>query len=221
MSCWRTASPICPDLGFRHAQFMLATAEGKLAEIIRKRIVPIVFPALARFEFFRGFLFRTVSQVTINYRDCALSEGRAGDVHGGDRLPWVMVERLDTQSGHGLDSMACLSMSFDGSRNTTRPVLHGMRSISSDRTATLRLPTSPGWRIPCNAILRNAECKSSRLTVRDRIWLDEAESRIEVGARATCCTRLGLSRSRSKSSRWSGDQLGPQLSSKMRPAMTV
>jgi 2-polyprenyl-6-methoxyphenol hydroxylase-like FAD-dependent oxidoreductase len=75
--------------------FMLATAEGKLAEIIRTRIVPIVFPALASFEFFREFLFRTVSQVTINYRNCALNEGRAGDVQGGDRLPWVMVERLD------------------------------------------------------------------------------------------------------------------------------
>jgi 2-polyprenyl-6-methoxyphenol hydroxylase-like FAD-dependent oxidoreductase len=75
--------------------FMLATAEGKVAEIIRTRIVPIVFPALARFGFFREFLFRTVSQVTINYRNCALNEGRAGDVHGGDRLPWVMVEGVD------------------------------------------------------------------------------------------------------------------------------
>src|SRR5262245_32440522 len=75
--------------------FMLATAEGRLAEIIRTRVVPIVFPALASFEFFREFLFRTVSQVTISYRNCALSEGRAGDVHGGDRLPWVMVDGLD------------------------------------------------------------------------------------------------------------------------------
>jgi 2-polyprenyl-6-methoxyphenol hydroxylase-like FAD-dependent oxidoreductase len=75
--------------------FMLATAEGKLAEIIRTRIAPIIFPALASFEFFREFLFRTVSQVTINYRSCALNEGRAGDVCGGDRLPWVMFEGLD------------------------------------------------------------------------------------------------------------------------------
>jgi DNA-binding LacI/PurR family transcriptional regulator len=49
-------------------------------EIIRTRIVPIVFPALARFEFFREFLFRTVSQVTINYRNCALNEALAA--HG-------------------------------------------------------------------------------------------------------------------------------------------
>src|SRR5215469_8191448 len=75
--------------------FTLATAEGKIADIIRTRLVPILFPALAKFDIFREFVFRTVSQVTINYRHCALSEGRAGDVHGGDRLPWVVVGDSD------------------------------------------------------------------------------------------------------------------------------
>jgi 2-polyprenyl-6-methoxyphenol hydroxylase-like FAD-dependent oxidoreductase len=75
--------------------FMLATAEGRLAEIVRTRIVPVVFPAVTRFGLVREFLFRTVSQVMINYRNCALSEGRAGDVRGGDRLPWVTVDGLD------------------------------------------------------------------------------------------------------------------------------
>jgi 2-polyprenyl-6-methoxyphenol hydroxylase-like FAD-dependent oxidoreductase len=75
--------------------FILATAEGKIADIIRTRIVPTVLPALAKFDVFREFLFRTVSQVTINYRHCALSEGQAGDVYGGDRLPWVAVDDLD------------------------------------------------------------------------------------------------------------------------------
>jgi hypothetical protein len=84
--------------------FMLATAQGRLAEIIRTRVVPVVFPALARFQLFREFLFRTVSQVMINYRDCALSEGRAGDVHGGDRLPWVRVDGLDNYDS--LNAMA-------------------------------------------------------------------------------------------------------------------
>jgi hypothetical protein len=75
--------------------FMLATAEGRLAEIIRTRVVPIVFPAVTRLGFVREFLFRTVSQVMINYRNRALSAGRAGDVRGGDRLPWVRVDGLD------------------------------------------------------------------------------------------------------------------------------
>jgi hypothetical protein len=37
----------------------------------------------------RRRLFRTVSQIEIEYRDSAFSEGHAGHVHGGDRLPWV------------------------------------------------------------------------------------------------------------------------------------
>ena len=75
--------------------FTLATAEGKLASIIRTRIVPVVFPALANFEAFRRFMFRTVSQVTISYRQSYLSEGEAGKIHGGDRLPWVVTEGVD------------------------------------------------------------------------------------------------------------------------------
>jgi len=75
--------------------FTVATAEGKLAGIIRTRIMPTVLPALARFEVFREFLFRTVSQITINYRHCTLNAGQAGRVHGGDRLPWVAVDDAD------------------------------------------------------------------------------------------------------------------------------
>jgi 2-polyprenyl-6-methoxyphenol hydroxylase-like FAD-dependent oxidoreductase len=75
--------------------FTLATAEGKIADVVRTRIVPTVLPALVKFDVFRQFLFRTVSQITINYRHCALNEGHAGDVHGGDRLPWVAVGGFD------------------------------------------------------------------------------------------------------------------------------
>jgi hypothetical protein len=34
-------------------------------------------------------MFRTLSQAAVNYRGSELSEGRAGAIHGGDRLPWV------------------------------------------------------------------------------------------------------------------------------------
>jgi hypothetical protein len=37
----------------------------------------------------RRFMFRTVSQTSIAYRRSSLSEGRAGAIHGGDRLPWI------------------------------------------------------------------------------------------------------------------------------------
>jgi hypothetical protein len=34
-------------------------------------------------------MFRMVSQTRIHYPESPLSEGRAGEVHGGDRLPWT------------------------------------------------------------------------------------------------------------------------------------
>jgi len=75
--------------------FTLATAEGKLARLIRTRVIPLVLPAVANLHGWRKWLFRTVSQVMINYRGSILSEGTAGHVHGGDRLPWVRFENAD------------------------------------------------------------------------------------------------------------------------------
>jgi 2-polyprenyl-6-methoxyphenol hydroxylase-like FAD-dependent oxidoreductase len=75
--------------------FTLATAEGPVAQFLRTRIVPVVAPVLFNFEATRQFLFSTVSQITIAYRDSALSEGRAGEVRGGDRLPWVPAPEGD------------------------------------------------------------------------------------------------------------------------------
>lgn len=69
--------------------FTLATAEGWAADFIRTRIVPVLVPTLFKFEAVRGYLFSAVSQIVINYRDSAISQGRAGDVKGGDRLPWA------------------------------------------------------------------------------------------------------------------------------------
>jgi 2-polyprenyl-6-methoxyphenol hydroxylase-like FAD-dependent oxidoreductase len=69
--------------------FTLATAPGPLARVIRTRVLPLVAPRLFRVDAARRFLFKAVSQISIAYRDSALSEGRAGRVKGGERLPWV------------------------------------------------------------------------------------------------------------------------------------
>jgi hypothetical protein len=55
----------------------------------------VLFPALTAFEAVRKYIFRTVSQITLNYRGGPLSRGVAGSVHGGDRLPWVRVDGTD------------------------------------------------------------------------------------------------------------------------------
>jgi hypothetical protein len=65
------------------------TSPGALARALRLRIVPFVIPLLFAFRATRRLMFRTVSQTAVNYRGSPLSEGHAGRLHGGDRLPWV------------------------------------------------------------------------------------------------------------------------------------
>jgi 2-polyprenyl-6-methoxyphenol hydroxylase-like FAD-dependent oxidoreductase len=69
--------------------FSLVTAEGRIADIVRTRLAPALFPKLVWLGPVREFIFRTVSQITLNYRGMPLSAGSAGEVHGGDRLPWA------------------------------------------------------------------------------------------------------------------------------------
>jgi 2-polyprenyl-6-methoxyphenol hydroxylase-like FAD-dependent oxidoreductase len=71
--------------------FSAVTAEGHIADIVRTRIAPFILPNVTRFEAAREFLFRTVSQIMVNYRHSPLSQGAAGPVHGGDRLPWAVA----------------------------------------------------------------------------------------------------------------------------------
>jgi 2-polyprenyl-6-methoxyphenol hydroxylase-like FAD-dependent oxidoreductase len=75
--------------------FSFATAEGRIADILRTRVAPVLFPKVIAFEAVREYIFRTVSQITLNYRGCPLSTGSAGHVHGGDRLPWVPIDGKD------------------------------------------------------------------------------------------------------------------------------
>lgn len=69
--------------------FTLVTRRGFAARLLRTRLLPLIAPLLLRLQLFRLFLFRTVSQININYRNSALSKGVVGELRGGDRLPWV------------------------------------------------------------------------------------------------------------------------------------
>jgi 2-polyprenyl-6-methoxyphenol hydroxylase-like FAD-dependent oxidoreductase len=80
--------------------FSFATADSPMATLLRTRIAPLLIPGLLGLKAAREFLFRTVSQITLNYRGGPLSEGKAGAVRGGDRLPWAGT--------HGEDNYAAL-----------------------------------------------------------------------------------------------------------------
>ena len=75
--------------------FTVVTQQGVVARWVRTRLVPLIAPVLFRLAPVRRFLFRTVSQIGVNYRHSPLSMGTAGAVRGGDRLPWV-----ETEPGH-------------------------------------------------------------------------------------------------------------------------
>ena len=71
--------------------FTLVTKQGRVARLVRTRLFPRLASLLFRLPPLRRFLFRTVSQIGVNYRHSSLSVGAAGSVRGGDRLPWVVT----------------------------------------------------------------------------------------------------------------------------------
>jgi hypothetical protein len=85
--------------------FTSVTSRGAIARRVRLDLVPILLPPLFKFAAVRRLMFRTVSQTAVNYRGSTLSEGRAGTVHGGDRLPWVTEDGVDKDNFAPLTSM--------------------------------------------------------------------------------------------------------------------
>jgi 2-polyprenyl-6-methoxyphenol hydroxylase-like FAD-dependent oxidoreductase len=75
--------------------FVFITSRGPIARWVRVRVVPRVIPILFSLRAGRRLMFRTISQTTITYRDSRLSAGTAGEVRGGDRLPWVRLTDAD------------------------------------------------------------------------------------------------------------------------------
>ena len=75
--------------------FTLVTSESAIANFVKTHIAPQVASLAYRFRSLGRLLFETVSQTTLDYRESALSAGKAGEVQGGDRLPWVKVGSED------------------------------------------------------------------------------------------------------------------------------
>jgi 2-polyprenyl-6-methoxyphenol hydroxylase-like FAD-dependent oxidoreductase len=69
--------------------FTVVTRNGRIARFVRLHVVPTVIPRLFDGRGFRRYMFRVISQTSIEYRASPLSEGSAGQVRAGDRLPWI------------------------------------------------------------------------------------------------------------------------------------
>jgi 2-polyprenyl-6-methoxyphenol hydroxylase-like FAD-dependent oxidoreductase len=69
--------------------FEAVVGHGVFSRLIRSVFAPFILPLALRFAAARRAQFRLVSQTRIAYRESPLSDGSAGQVRAGDRLPWV------------------------------------------------------------------------------------------------------------------------------------
>ena len=126
--------------------FTAVTSSRPLARFVRLNLVPALAPLLFPFPPMARLLFRTVSQTNVNYRGSPLSEGRAGSVHGGDRLPWVKIGDID--------NFAPLK-SLDWQVHVYGEAANGLQKICSDRVLPLHpFPWCP--EMASAGFLRNA-----------------------------------------------------------------
>lgn len=70
--------------------FKVIATRNLFGSLVRAYLLPTIFAAFTRIKFVLKTLFRTISQIRINYRQSFLSQGGAGELQPGDRLPWVI-----------------------------------------------------------------------------------------------------------------------------------
>ncbi len=71
------------------------TNPGAAGKFLRGWLLPHLLTSLSGLCSVRRAAFRAVSQTRLHYRLSHLSEGKAGLIHGGDRLPWVRFTSYD------------------------------------------------------------------------------------------------------------------------------
>jgi hypothetical protein len=69
--------------------FTFVTADGHFANFVRTQIAPAFASIAFHVDAVGDYMFRMISQTKISYHDSPISRGEAGDIRGGDRLPWV------------------------------------------------------------------------------------------------------------------------------------
>ena len=114
--------------------FTAVTSSRALARLLRLRIAPVLVPLVFSSRSVRRALFRTVSQVNVNYRGSSLSVGLVGSVHGGDRLPWIKLG-----PGDGCEDTFAPLQSLDWQIHVYGKVTPGVRALCVDRKLPLHV----------------------------------------------------------------------------------
>lgn len=76
-------------VGTTDTAFRPLIADGLRGSLTRRWLMPALVRGVTGTRPGRRTLFRTVSQIRIAYPDSPLSEGRAGRIRAGQRLPWI------------------------------------------------------------------------------------------------------------------------------------
>jgi 2-polyprenyl-6-methoxyphenol hydroxylase-like FAD-dependent oxidoreductase len=85
--------------------FTGVTSPSFFARLIRLRLGPALMSRFVKIRAFRRLMFRTISQTNLDYRHSSLSQGRAGSVRGGDRLPWFQLAAIPSDNFAPLSSL--------------------------------------------------------------------------------------------------------------------
>jgi 2-polyprenyl-6-methoxyphenol hydroxylase-like FAD-dependent oxidoreductase len=158
--------------------FTTVTSSSALARFVRLRVVPVLAPLLFSSSVFRRLMFRTVSQVNVNYRESSLSRGRVGSIHAGDRLPWVETGPDATSpngtslGGGGEDNFAPLK-SLDWQLHLYGEAAPEVGALSLEQKLSLHVFP---WR---------AEMKQSGLR-RDALYLIRPDGYVAVAVNRNC-----------------------------------
>jgi 2-polyprenyl-6-methoxyphenol hydroxylase-like FAD-dependent oxidoreductase len=120
--------------------FTAVISDSGFARFVRTKAIPALAPALFRLPAMRRFAFRTVSQISVNYRESPLSRGQAGKLHGGDRLPWV-------KTGPGEEHNFAALASMDWQIHVYGDAAPGLRALADGRKIPLCIfPWNAGMR---------------------------------------------------------------------------
>ena len=133
--------------------FSFVAAESGFADFVRTRVAPIFASVAYSFEGVREFVFRIVSQITLNYHQSFLSEGMAGSVKGGDRLPWVRAAGTDNYAPLSRSHGRCTSMERSAPNCRAGASFRAFRCMSLNGGSRM---AKQGWRamrLTCCALI--------------------------------------------------------------------
>ena len=102
--------------------FEIVSSEGFFGRVFRSWLMPHGLPTMAHFGAGRRTIFGVLSQIRVAYPHSPLSEGRAGGIAGGDRLPWV-------PAADNFRSLTGLDWQIHGFGDLAKPVLEAADAL--------------------------------------------------------------------------------------------